>query len=114
MFEIGTQLPLFIFPADFVYEEIACNWSSTDGSFYSGLLEEKLDECGEEFVQSILRDGIQMPVGMAIGNGVLFGNGHHRLAVAVEYGLPVPVIFDQHHAYLDDWTESRRYPNSGE
>ena len=60
------------------------------------VLDWKLDECTDDFIESIASEGIVNPVAM-VNNVVV--NGHHRLAVAKEIGMAVPV------AIYDSWQE---------
>ena len=52
------------------------------------VLDWKLKECSDTFIDSIRRAGILTPVAM-MNNCVL--NGHHRIAVAQHLGIDVPV-----------------------
>lgn len=48
----------------------------------------KFEECSQDFVDSIVNDGILTPVAM-LDDTIL--NGHHRLAVAQKLGINVPI-----------------------
>lgn len=56
------------------------------------VLDWKLEECSQTFINSIKRAGVSNPVAM-LHNGIM--NGHHRLAVGQLLGIKVPVdVYD--------------------
>jgi hypothetical protein len=115
MFEIGTQLPLFIFPAEHA-DEIYRMWNTADlenRRDIEQVLEIKLKECTGVFIDNVLRNGVVAPVCVQFFGASpypMMGNGHHRLAVAIDYDLPVPVIFDERNYMLEDITDSWDHP----
>lgn len=56
----------------------------------------KLEECSEEFLESIRAKGIKNPIAM-LDNTIM--DGHHRLAAARYLGIKVPVMV------YDSWEE---------
>lgn len=66
---------------------------------FSHTMHEKYRECSKTFIDSLVEDGIQMPVLVSIKgvnqhrSELILGNGHHRVAVANEHNLDVPVLF---------------------
>ena len=59
----------------------------------------KLEECSETFIESIRRSGIRTPIAM-MDNNVM--NGHHRIAVAQHLGIDVPVDIYESFDEFDD------------
>jgi hypothetical protein len=79
-------------------------WSVDNMHGIMAAFDDKLDDISPEFEQSIVNDGIQVPVfvqedyparnydtGECIGRVCTLRNGHHRLLVAWIYNLDVPV-----------------------
>ena len=67
------------------------------------VLDWKLYECSEDFIESIVSDGILNPVAM-VDNTIV--NGHHRLAVAQSLNISVPLnVYDSWHEFdnLHEW-----------
>lgn len=114
MFEIGSQLPLFIFPAEIYDDEILNDWASCDLGDMGDLRADKFNDCSGYFIDDILRHGVRVPACLNLyGNGVYVGNGHHRLAVAVEYDLVLPVVFDDRDIWGKGMSDSQEFPDSG-
>jgi hypothetical protein len=78
------------------------------------LLNAKFKECDPVFEKSILRDGIQRPVCIEVDSEGKWwqGNGHHRLAVALNNYVPfIPVVFAFDGDYMHEHTtDSDQYP----
>lgn len=100
----------------------ACDTSCDLGDEFSEfeLIDWKLDECDKGFVRSIKRYGVKVPVVVVIHESGTweFGNGHHRLAVAVKHDLEIPVLFleataeDSSYAWMHRKSSSARYIGS--
>jgi len=114
MFEIGTQLPLFLYPRDLVNNGNTKDWASVDccGMDWDGLMESKYEHCTDHFIDSCRYDGIQAPACIQFSDGrVYFGNGHHRFAVALNHDLVLPVVFDYRDHMIAHITESANHPD---
>jgi hypothetical protein len=79
--------------------------------------EEKTYDIVPAFRRSIKRHGIKMPVCVRVLDGIwTMGNGHHRVVVAMELGIDIPVVFvddiDSWDYMCEDITCSARYVGS--
>lgn len=64
----------------------------------------KFEECSQDFIDSIVNDGILTPVAM-LDDTIL--NGHHRLAVAQKLGINIPIdVYESWGEFetLHDWS----------
>lgn len=71
---------------DLTNEMCQCGSANKDAKLVT--MELKLNECSQEFIDSVATHGITNPVGM-LGDTIM--DGHHRLAVAQHLGIKVPV-----------------------
>ena len=94
---------------------------SVDNFMYdlADLYDSKLEECSDEFIDSLL-EGFAAPIVVCMSgspnrSGWVVGNGNHRLAVAIAAMIPlIPVMFTDGHDYmLTCVSESGDHPNSG-
>jgi hypothetical protein len=84
-----------------------CNHRCTN---WTDLLEGKLDEVDDDFADSVRVFGIVNPVCFQLGYSrpdhglietVRVGNGHHRLAIAIDLDVALPVVFaSQDESYM--------------
>lgn len=67
------------------------------------LFERKYKECSQAFIAKLLANGIDWPVCVSVDDNYwTHGDGHHRTAVALKHGLPLPVLFDEVGDYMHD------------
>ena len=80
-----------------------CEWDSMSececpsDAWKAMLMEEKLDDCAEHFINSVKSEGIHNPICVVIGKRGewTMGNGHHRLALSINLMLEeIPVVFN--------------------
>lgn len=77
------------------------------------VLEWKFEECNQRFIDSCRNDGIKTPVILEVDNRDLYmlSEGHHRMAVALEYNLPCMIYV------VNNWSDVKEdfpyYYNDG-
>lgn len=97
--------------------------SFSDGYLHEGLMDEKYSECGDDFIESLLKTGQKAPLLVEHNyyddsdeHSYYVVNGHHRLAVAARHNLPILVLVissgDSVWAHWDS-SESGDYPECG-
>jgi hypothetical protein len=75
-----------------------CDIPSHFPAKFSMLMDKKFEDCSEDFLSSIINEGARKPVCIEVNrldsDYWRFGNGHHRMAVYLKYGLEnLPVVF---------------------
>lgn len=115
MDEIKCEVPTWIHP-DALLENDEVRFS--DGFLECGLMEEKYEECTEEFIESLINDGQVAPCLIEKDDrGYYFMNGHHRLAVASRHNLEilVMIVSSEENIFVHwDTSESDFFPDSME
>jgi hypothetical protein len=66
-------------------------------------------ECTQEFIDSILEEGVQAPIYVEVldDDKWKMGNGHHRLCIAMKYDLELPLSVE------DDYNLTSNYDLPG-